>query len=261
MSNRVVKTKAKPVGTQTLLRGLELLQCVGQGLTTTKELTDALDVPRSTVTRTLASLVSEGYLYQVPYRGYFLGARLIELGQLASEQVPLVDIARPYLESLAEITRDTVHFGICDGKEVVYLDKLSGMRGAEMRSRIGVRMPALVTGMGKAIVSKLDESQWPFFYSAVQEVQANDGERPSLRSYAEVAEDLRASGKRGWTYDWEENEYGIRCVAAPICAPSGGMAAISVTSVISFMPEERMKALGPDIKATADAISQALNGP
>ncbi|MEE3214029.1 MAG: helix-turn-helix domain-containing protein, partial [Pseudomonadota bacterium] len=155
-------------GTQTLSRGLEVLQYVARGISTPKALAQTMQLPRSTIARTLASLVREGYLHKVPYRGYFLGARLIELGERAAEQQPLVDIARPFLEALANDTRDTVHFGVLDGSDVLYLCKLAGKRSLEMRSRSGGRMPALATAMGKAMLASRDPASWPSYHASRQ---------------------------------------------------------------------------------------------
>ncbi|WP_231873580.1 IclR family transcriptional regulator domain-containing protein [Acetobacter tropicalis] len=46
------------------------------------------------------------------------------------------------------------------GVEVLYLDKIPGQRGLEMRSRIGKRMPLASTGLGKALMLDLPESEW-----------------------------------------------------------------------------------------------------
>ena len=68
-------------GTQTLMRGLSILELIGNGMSSVKSLSDTLQVPRSTITRMIHNLVAEGYLYHIPEKGYFLGARLVHLGR------------------------------------------------------------------------------------------------------------------------------------------------------------------------------------
>ena len=139
-------------GTQTLLRGLSILELVGNGVSSVKGLTDRLQVPRSTITRMIHNLVTEGYLYHVPERGYFLGARLVELGNRAREQRPLAGIARSFLEALSEQVLDTIHLAVpTNDGAIIYLDKINGSRGFQMRSRVGLTMPMAFTGLGKAI--------------------------------------------------------------------------------------------------------------
>ena len=82
------------------------------------------------------------------------------LGMRALEQRPLVAMARPHIEALARRTGDTVHLGVLEDAEVFYLDKISGTRGLEMRSRVGLRMPIACTGLGKGLMLGLPRDQW-----------------------------------------------------------------------------------------------------
>src|ERR1700679_3937362 len=85
-------------GTQTLLRGLAILEAAAAGvrdlrtfgaaLGTTRSTTHRLGTTRSTTHRLVSSLVQARYLRQVQ-GGYLLGPKLIELGTIALEQMPL----------------------------------------------------------------------------------------------------------------------------------------------------------------------------
>ncbi|MBP0573857.1 IclR family transcriptional regulator, partial [Mycobacterium tuberculosis] len=70
---------------------------------------------------------------------------------------------------------------------------------------------------------------------------------------------LAEAAARGWVYDFEENELGIRCVGAAVRDVTGAVVAgISIASAVSHMSEARMATLGPVVRATADAISKDL---
>ncbi|WP_256591466.1 IclR family transcriptional regulator, partial [Pseudomonas sp. HMWF006] len=147
------KTKdAAPTGTQTLLRGLGVVQAVASGARDLKEIARLIGTTRSTTHRLASCLVDERYLRVVPQMGYLLGPKLIELGFQAREELPLVSLAGPYLDELSALTGDTVHLGIREGDEVLYLLKNPGRNGPEMRSRVGHRMPLARTGIGKALM-------------------------------------------------------------------------------------------------------------
>lgn len=247
---------AKVVGTQTLVRGLALLECVADGVSHVKGISTRLGTRRSTTHRMLSSLVAEGYLHHVPHRGYTLGPQLIRLGQRALEQRPIAGIARRQIEELARRTSDTVHLGVLDGAKVLYLDKIPGTRGLEMRSRIGQQMPLALTGLGKALMFGIPRERWKGLYDEALGLASPDAHPLAWPDY-EVQ--LLAATERGWAYDLEENELGIRCVAAPVHDISGGIvAAISISSPIFYMAEARMRELGPVIRATADAVSRDL---
>jgi len=246
-------------GTQTLLRGLALLECVAAGIGDVKGIAARLGTPRSTTHRMLTSLVAEGYLHHVPYKGYLLGPMLIQLGMKAMEQRPLVALARPHIEALAQRTGDTVHLGVPEGTEVFYLDKIPGTRGLEMRSRIGLRMPLASTGLGKALMLGLPRERWRPLYDGARALAERSPERPPLAPWPEFERQLAGYQERDWSFDLEENEIGIRCVGAPVRdVRNHVVAAVSVASAVPYMPEERMAELGPIVRATADAISREL---
>ena len=247
-------------GTQTLLRGLSILELVGNGVSSVKGLTDRLQVPRSTITRMIHNLVTEGYLYHVPERGYFLGARLVELGNRAREQRPLAGIARPFLEALSEQVLDTIHLAVpTNDGAIIYLDKINGSRGFQMRSRVGLTMPMAFTGLGKAILMTMDESEWKDFYDFTSSQRHLKDGWPKLKSYPEFFSDLSLSKERGYSFDDEENEIGIRCVAAPVFADeNNAVASISISSTLNFMPRQRINLLGPVIVRCAQKISREL---
>ncbi|WP_319518102.1 IclR family transcriptional regulator [uncultured Martelella sp.] len=257
--NPIDGPKSAPAGTQTLSRGLAILECVADGISDVKGISAAIGKPRSTVHRILGNLVAEGYLHHVPYSGYLIGPKLIRLGMAGLEQRPLVALAKPHLEALARKTSDTVHLAELDGATLFYLAKIPGRRGLEMRSRIGKRMPAASTGVGKGLMLGLPKSTWKGLYEQACAFSAQSEERPQLAPWSEFEQGMDAYVAEGFSLDFEENELGIRCVGAPVFDVRGeAVAGISIASAVPYMPEERMRSLGPSVRATADAISAEL---
>ncbi|MDJ0389502.1 IclR family transcriptional regulator [Roseomonas sp. E05] len=246
-------------GTQTLLRGLKVLECVAAGTQDVQGIAERLGTPRSTTHRILSSLVAAKYLHHLPHKGYLLGPMPIYLGHRALEQRPLVAMAQPHCEALSRQTGDTVHLGVMDGAEVVYLLKISGTRGFEMRSRVGQRMPLATTGIGKALMLGLPEPRWRELHESALALNARSRDRPPALPWEPYAERMRAYRARGVVFDLEENEVGIRCAGAPVHDRGGRVAAaISVASAAPFMPEERLEEVAPLVRATADAVAREL---
>ncbi len=167
-------------GTQTLLRGLAILEAAAAGVRDLRTFGAALGTTRSTTHRLVSSLVQARYLRQVQ-GGYLLGPKLIELGTIALEQMPLTAVARQHLESLAEQTLDTIHLGVRDGDDVLYIDKIPGTRGLEMRSRVGHRMPLASTGIGKAMMLDLTPDAWQSLFDASRRALAGVSFKPDNR--------------------------------------------------------------------------------
>ena len=246
-------------GTQTLLRGLAILEAAAAGVRDLRTFGAALGTTRSTTHRLVSSLVQARYLRQVQ-GGYLLGPKLIELGTIALEQMPLTAVARPHLEALAQHTHDTIHLGVRDGDDVLYIDKIPGTRGLEMRSRVGHRMPLASTGIGKAMMLDLESNAWKKLLEASHRALARTSFKPDHRpDVSTFVQRMTRYSQGGFTFDLEENEASIRCVAAPVRDASGAVvAALSVASTIPYMPLERMDELIPVVQREARAISEEL---
>ena len=242
-------------GSQTLVRGLEVLQAVAGGASSLAELSQALGLTRSTAHRLAATLVEHRYLTFTPRVGYALGAKLLELGFLAGQQMSLPRIARDHLERLAASTEDTVHLGVLDGSRALYLDKLPGRRRIEISSRVGERQPLRSTGLGKALILDGDQAHWRELYAFEDAI---GGHRYSV-GLADWLARMADYAARGRAFDLEENEDRIRCVAAPVRDVGGKIVgAISVSSAAQYMDDDRMEALTGEVIATAQAISRDL---
>ena len=240
-------------GSQTLLRGLDVMEAVAEGPITLVDLAKRLGLNRSTTHRLANALVERRYLTFVPRHGYGLGPKLIQLGFLAQDDVDVVRLARPHIEALAAVTEDTVHLGVLDGTRALYLDKIAGRRRVEISSRIGERQPLSSTGLGKALLLDGDPAQW----SRVFKSEDPRGQRSA--DFPLWLERMTRYAADGYAFDLEENEDQIRCVAAPVRDATGRIAAaLSVSSAAQYMTDERMAALTTDVSDTARAISQAL---
>lgn len=241
-------------GTQTLVRGLEVIDAVAEGALSLSELADKIGLTRSTTHRLAGTLVEHRYLNFARGAGYSLGPRLLELGYLAGRQTSLPRVAREHLEQLAARTGDTVHLGVLDGSRALYLDKISGTRRVEVSSRIGERQPLRSTGLGKALILDANEAEWREYYD--YEARLGHGYGVDLALWLRR---MRDYSKNGYALDLEENEDRIRCVAAPVRDVTGGIAgAISVSSAAQYMDDTRMHGLAFDVKNAADAISREL---
>ena len=234
------ETGVKASGSQTLLRGLDVIDALIDGSLPLAELSEKLELTRSTTHRLASALVDRRLLSFRPREGYSLGPKLLELGHAASQQMHLPRVARPWLEHLSSVTDDTVHLGVLDGRHALYLDKVPGRRRVNIGSRLGERHPIASTGLGKD------------FY-------APEGAPFDSAARAVWMERMRGYAEKGYAFDLEENEDQVRCVAAPIRSVDGHVvAAISVSSAAQYMSDARMAELTKTVTDAANAISGDL---
>lgn len=240
-------------GSQTLLRGLEVLNAVSDGPVGLADLSAKLGLTRSTTHRLASALCDERYLTFAPREGYSLGPKLLELGYQAREQMHIPRAARVHLEQLSASSMDTVHLGVLEGDKALYLDKINGTRRIVIGSRVGERHPLATTGLGKALLLDGTIESW------LPRLSGELGANTSGPKWVAWQKLMKHYAEQGHAFDLGENEHGIRCVAAPIRDASGTIvAAISCSSAAQYMDDNRLSSLAEEVKAAASAISKEL---
>ncbi|WP_312870249.1 IclR family transcriptional regulator [Gordonia asplenii] len=202
----------------------------------------------------LANELADNRLLEKTSSGYRLSGALFELGMRASTERSLLEIAMPFLQDLYERTHETVHLGVLDGLEVVYVAKIGGHRQAAAPSRTGGRMPLHCTGIGKALLAHAD----PGLRGRVLSRPLERWTPRTVVAPGLLARQLDAAVESGVAFEREESAVGITCVAAPIfdVATNAVIAAISVTGPVTrFRPETQVDA----VRAAAAGIGSTLN--
>jgi len=248
---------------QTIERVSSLLDMVGQNPQgfSIRDLSAKLGLPKATIHRLLSSLAYFAYVRQDPKtRNYFLGLKLVELGNLLLSQLDLRKEAEPFLRDLAEGTKETVHMVFLDRNEIVYIDKVEtdhSPGGLRMASRVGLRNPAHSCAVGKVLLSHLSEDE---LNHIIEEKGLPKRTENTITDPIRLKEQLKSVRVQGYAIDDEENERGIRCVAAPIYNEVGRpVAAVSISGpafrVTKRVIQERLKR---EVMETALKISQRL---
>lgn len=222
------------------------------------ELSAATGLNKATALRLLAPFCETGLVERAADGRYQLGVRAATLGEAYLAGLDLRAVAGPVLEELVACTGETAHLVVFAEPEVVYVHKVDSPSAVRMHSRVGARMPAYCTGVGKAMLAHLPRA-------VVDRVVAH-GLPPrtpaTLTDRAALEADLARTRARGWAIDDVENEPEIRCVAAPIFDRSGAVAAAcSLSGPLTRISRPRTKQLGPMVAAAAAEISRQLGAP
>jgi len=247
---------------QAIERAAALLDILGRhshGISL-RELSAQADIPKGTTHRLLGSLAFFGYVQQDPKtRNYSLGFKLLELSNRVLHQLDFREQARPLLMELAEKTSETVHLVVMDKFEILYVDKLEplDLSGLRMASRIGSRTSAHSSAVGKVLLSVLPEHGLEEFIrkAGLPRKTAN-----TITDPGQLKQHLQTVRSQGYAIDDEENETGVRCVAAPIRNQSGRViAAASISGPATRISKKHLRgALRDEIIRAGDTISWRL---
>lgn len=239
---------------------LELLR-TSDGKASLNELSKRSELPKPSVFRLLRTLEDVGLVDRADGSDvYKLGIRCLELGHAYLNQATFRSEARPVLEKLRSAFNETVHLGVLDDElRVVYIEKLETQHAVGlMMSRVGKTSPSYCTGIGKALLANLQSDP-------VNVLQ----ERGMLRRYTpttkcspqELRDELATIRACGSSFDLEEHEPGVRCVASPIKDDQGLVAAISIAGPAHRLPYGLLQGkLADATLAGANEISRKIGG-
>jgi len=253
----------EPRYSQSLERGLAILSCFTpkRPILGIADIADELGMSRSTTHRYVITLLALGYLEQGASRKYRLGLRVTDLGMSALNSTGLREHAEPYLEELRQRTSYTISLAVLDGGEILYVDRARSFRrnqgNANVDVRIGSRLPAYCTAMGKLLLANLPESDQRELLGAMKLSKQGPN---AITSKKALRDELNEVREANFAVDDEELAKDLYSIAAPVRNESRDVVAAVDIAVPSSMISlgELVDALGPHLVSTADRISARL---
>jgi DNA-binding IclR family transcriptional regulator len=183
------------------------------------DLSTETGLPLSTTHRLIRELEEWGALQRDGRGRYQIGIRLWELGQHAGRQVR--EIARPLLQDLYMLTRETVHIAIRDHAEVLYIDRVYGTRRVPQASRVGGRLPLHATAVGKVLLA--NEESW--LREAMLSMPLESRTPRTHVDPAALRQELAVIRERGYALTVDEVRIGSASIAVPVFQRGGGIGA------------------------------------
>ena len=214
---------------------------------TLSELSTRTGLPRSSTHRLLTQLAEHGW---VSKRGkaYALGRTPLEWGALARSHDRLHRAAHPVLHDLHSATGLVVHLAVLEGGDIRYVDKV-GRGPLALPSRIGGRLPAHRTALGKALLA---HTRFDISRPLPSGTSGGTARVENLLPRNEIAH-IR---ERHVAHEREESAPGVACVAAPIGNGRTCVGALSVTGSVDVVDTV---GLGTPVRLAARAVWRALS--
>ncbi len=246
-------------GTAAFSKFMHVLQLVADAETPVNvgALMRASGYPRPTVHRIVAALVAEGLLVEKPQNATLaLGPRLIQLASRSWGRSELRLAAVDELKRLRDITGETVHLAVPNGRSMVYIEKLESPSAVRMASRIGTSVSLHSTAVGKAYLAALDDEA---LASLTKDLPMPRHTPNTTADMAALREQVAWIRTHGWAADNEENEPGIFCFGAVIRGEGGApVAAISVSTLVFRQKEDPQQSYVAPLLEACRVISERI---
>lgn len=234
---------------------LDRIAAAGPRGLTLGELAADIPVAKSTTHRYVVTLLELGVLRRDDNERLHLGLKLVELASAQLDTDDFRSAAQPVLDELAARTQETVHLGLPTEGHIVYIAKVESPQAVRLVSRIGARVPMHCSAMGKALLARLDEKALADALQRPRQARTSH----TITGEADLRRDLERVRTAGVAFDHEENELGVRCVAAAVLGiGSRPIGALSVSAPASRMSQERCAEMAPVVMSAAEEIARRL---
>ena len=252
----------KPPRIQSLARASAIMDVVAAGPESgvgLSEISKTTGLNKTTAFNLLGSLVVLRLIEQDAHtRHYRLGLKLLELGRLVQQRLPISHLARPILVDLCRRTNETVNLALPDLLDLLVIESFQGNRILHAQANAGWRSHYHCTALGKAFMAAWDEPMRQAIYNSC----GLTAETPNtITEVNHLEAELVKFRHQGYSVDVEENESGVNGIARWIVDGMGEVtAAISVSGHANRLTEEVMERIAPDVINAADAIAGAISG-
>lgn len=230
----------QPEAVSSVLKVFSILQALGeQKEIGVSQLSQHLMMSKATTYRFLQTMKSLGYVSQQGEADkYSLTLKLFELGAKSLEYVDLVSLAEKEMRSLSEQTNETIHLGMLDQGAIIYVHKIDSSYSLRMHSRIGRRNPLHTTAIGKVLLAEHDEA---FIRKEFEDVKFIKSTDKTIENVEQLLVELSIVKAQHYGEDNEEQEPGLRCIAAPVYDRFGNViAGISISFPTIRFDEQKM---------------------
>ncbi len=223
---------------------LELLADGGRDMSHI-DISEALQIPKSSLTQLLKNLVGRDYVEFVPEsRSYRLGQAVITLSRGVGEKRELATIIQPFLAELTRATGESSALNQLRGEMAEVVATVLGPARLVTHMRLGDLAPLYATSGGKAILAHMPTD---FQEAYIARVRFEAATAATLRTAKALRVQLTAIRRSGLAYSREEWTPGIVGIGFAVLdgegAPRGAVNVAIPAARLDVTSQRRMEGL------------------
>jgi DNA-binding IclR family transcriptional regulator len=243
-----------------LAKGIRILELLAiEGDMSASRMAVHLNTSRAASHRFLTTLRDLGYVEKTQEGRFRLTFKILELGERKLDTFEIRHTAHPYMQEMALTFGETVNLGHWDGMSIVHLNKINSKEILRLDVGLGAVTPAYCTGLGKAVLAFLPDSEFDEYLRTVDLIAMSP---KTIVDPDELKNEIGQTRQRGYAVDNEELSLGLRCVAVPIFDYTGRPAyAMSLSGPKERMSDEKVDAIRSKLIPICRQLSRQIGAP
>ncbi|MDY0309333.1 MAG: IclR family transcriptional regulator [Castellaniella sp.] len=238
---------------------LDLLARAGRPVTLA-ELARTLQLPKSSLHGLCATLEQLNLITRLEGGQMTLGPHVM---MWANAFMARLDITQEFFASWDDmriLPEETITLSVRDGAEVVYIACRNGKHPLGLSFHAGMRLPAVYTATGLAMLSTLPDSSIRKLFGGTGHAWPEPLTAKGVRDAESLITELQRTRQRGYSLDHECVREGMYCYGAPVFDSRHPEAVAGVAvSIRSLEANPALEArAGQAIRKLADRLSERL---
>lgn len=224
------------------------------------EMAGKVTLSKPTLFRLLTSLEYCGFLEKITYSKqdvrYKLGIKLLELGNIVSNQLEIRKVALPFMQQLRDEINEVVLLLTVDRDRAVYIEKVESNQSLRLHASVGKTSPFYSGSGPKLLLTFMDE---PERNNIISNMKFDEEGNHKIKNKEDLEKEVKKIESQGYALSIEEQDENTIGIAFPIKNSQGiVISALAITIPTIRFDESRKSSLLGKIKEIADNISMQL---
>jgi DNA-binding IclR family transcriptional regulator len=220
------------------------------------EISRRANIPESSGYRMMETLTEIGAVVRGSRGRYRPGMLLVSLSNKVAIDDLLSVVSRPILRELCSHLDSTAHIAILEDDMIKYVAKMGESRGVNVYSRVGTKLEAYCTALGKILLAALPPDALESYILGGDFVPLTP---LTITNPADLRVELDRVKQSGYALDAQESSQHLICLAVPIRGADGSIvAAMSVTESAQGMTKDRQREVRSSLLSAADMITSRI---
>lgn len=243
-----------------VIRLIRIMELLAQQKACLTDISKKLSIPISTVSNMINTLVMLEYVERDGAGCYAFTNKIMKLTQgfLANDN-NLRAIAKPFMEELVNLTKETSQLGILlkGTFEVLYIEKVDSPLPVSLKSYVGATLPTYCTAIGKVLLSSIDDDKLNEFF---EKKQLEKQTVYTITNKEKLLAEIKLIRQQGYAIDNMEYFEEARCIAFPIFYNNEVIAGISISGPVTRMTDAKIEEYVPLLAEYAQKITSICSG-